>query len=160
MIDHSKLTIEIVEIEPVAVYEGTVYTRTIVGRLQNGTQIKIFDGITIGGENSVDIEDENIGDVLDVSISLLLHNDVKNVSDKTVGIYPPTKSSSEWSYDFVGKIIDIDPNTSSVHLDIGNGEIFVKLNDGIFQSLCDTDTAPSDYLYLPAVRVDFEGIIE
>jgi hypothetical protein len=160
VIESSKVTIEVIEIEPVAMYKGTIYTRTIVGRLQDGIEIKLFDGITVSGEDSTTMGDDTVGEVVDVNVSLLSNDDVVKVTDKAVGIYASTKPSSEWSYDFVGEIIDIDLNTGSVLLDIGNGVVFAQLDGEVFQSLHDTNTALGDYLYLPAARADFEGIIE
>lgn len=156
----SKIFIGIIEIKPEAVYENTVYTRTIVGRFQDVTNIKLFDDITFLGEDTAAIGKDRINDVLDVSIGILPKSGVRNVSDKTVGIYPSENPSGKWSYDFIGEIIDIDVDSSSILLDIGIGTVETGLNEELRHIIESNDATLGDCLYVPASRTDLEVLME
>lgn len=150
---NGKLTIEIVEIEPVAVYKDTVYDQTVVARLHDGNKIKLYDA-------TVSVENDNIGDVLDVSVQVLPlpPSDVKNVSEMALGIHPLENPSSEWSYGFVGDISDIGDDL--IIIDIGIGEValsIAELNDEMKRLVETDDITPGDRLYVPG-RADLSGV--
>ena len=147
MNDNMGLTIEVTDIEPEAVYKDTVYTQTIVARLQDGTKINLFDSVSsIMGKDTV-------GDILDISISIL-YNEVKNISGKAIGIYPTENPSSKWSYDLVCIIENVDKDDSSILLDFGSGIVSIGLNNNLEELIKSTDTGPDDCLYIPDARID------
>lgn len=152
MENNPQLPIEIVEIEPVAVYEGVVYDQTVISKIRGGMEIKLFD------KYPHSIEKDMIGDDMNVFVSILPKSGIKIDPDDTVGIYPPANPSSEWSYDFIGNVLDIDVDSKSMTFDIGVGSILVGLDNEIINKIEENNITPNDQLYIPTSRSDLVEI--
>lgn len=155
MTDSPELVITVVEIDPVAVHKNTVYDQTVVAQLQDGTEINLYDTTAI-------VENSKIGGKLDVSVRVLPlpSSDVRKASEEATGIYPPTNPSSEWSYNFVGEITDVDLGDNVVYLDIDTGVVSFdldELDNDMRESIKSTEVTTGDRLYVLG-RADLVGI--
>lgn len=154
MTDSPELLIEIIEIEPEAVYKETIYDQTVIARLQSGAEITLFD-------SSASVKKDDVGDILNVFVyAFPKSHGEKKVSDKNIGIYPPENPSTKWSHDCIGEIIGIDLDEGTLVLDIGSGDISVKLYDNTKQILESTEAALGDCLYIPDCRMDIFKLID
>lgn len=85
---------------------------------------------------------------------------MRKTSDEAIGIYTPRNPTSEWSYDFVGEITDIDPDDNLVFLNINSGLISLdidELNGEMKQLIKSGGVASGNRLYVPG-RADLVRI--
>ena len=148
MTDLPELSIEIIEIEPEAVYKDTVYDQTVIGQIQDGRRVELFD-------SSASVSEDSIGEVLDTLVHAMpkSHGERK-VLDKSLGFRSSENPSTKWSYDLVGKIADIDLDEGTLALNIGSGEILVKFYNETEAVLESTNASIDDCLHIPDCRID------
>ncbi len=153
MVTTSKIRIQVLGIEPEAIYQGTVYDQTVRAKLQNGFEIRLFDlPMPV-------VEEEMVGENIDVSIRLDLYDDIYENTDKKIGISHPKSPASKWNYDFVGEIREIDSNERSILLDIGYGLVSaVYYSDDIDELIESDNITIGTRLYLPDVQADIISI--
>lgn len=146
------LPIEIVAIEPVTVYKGTVYDQTVIARLQDGTPVSLFD------LTPTSATDDMIGKTLHAEIGLLPSNDGASWTDRPIGIYPPTEQLSEWSYDVIGNIATKELTFGPVPIDIGCGVVYTPVTDEM--KVMENKIGTSErHLYLPSSRLDLDKCV-
>jgi hypothetical protein len=149
MIDSPELLIEVIGIEPEAVYKKTVYDQTVIAHLQDGTEIELFD------KTMPTIEKDMIGDTVNICVHIQPATSVTKIEDISIGINSSTDSSSKWNYDFVGRILDIDLDSRSVLFDIGIGTISIIYYDNEVGRLIESDEITVGYhLYISNCRED------
>ncbi len=149
----NKLPIEIVAIEPCAVYKGTVYDQTVIARLQDGTPVSLFDLTPIS------TTDDMIGKNLQAEVSLLPANDGASWTVKPVGVYPPTEQLSEWSHDIIGEIIAEELTAGPVPLDISCGTVYTPMTEEMKEMANEIGTLKRS-LYLHSSRLDLNECVQ
>lgn len=149
MADIPELLIEIIEIEPEAVHEETIYDQTVVARLQDGTKIDLFD------KTMPVIEGDMVNDIINVCVHLQPATGVEKIENEPLGIDRPANASSRWSYDFIGRILEIDPDSRSVLFDIGTGTVAIIYYDNETGELIESNkVSVDDQLYISDCRMD------
>lgn len=155
MNDSPELLIEVIGIEPEAVYKKTVYDQTVIARLQDGTEIELFD------KTMPAIEKDMIGDTVNICVHIQPATGVTKVEDTAIGINSSADSSSKWNYDYVGRILDIDSDSRSVLFDIGIGAISIIYYNNEVRRLVESDEITvGDHLYISNCRADLIRIIK
>lgn len=145
-----QLKIEILDIEPESVYKNVVYDQTIVARLQDGTKMELFDSTAVAN-------DDMVGDVLNVSVSILTGIDVRKISGKTIGINPCENPSTKWSYEFVGKITEDASEDGPILFNVGVGTVSIEPHSNDITQLIE-ESSVGDQLCIPDGRADLAKI--
>lgn len=143
-------SIKIIDTEPEAVYQDTVYDQTVVGHLSNEREMSLFD------PTPMSIENEMIGNIVEASIHVLAKSGVRCAPNESVGVYPPTDCTGKWSYDFIGDVSEIDLDSNAITLDIGVGEVIVGLTDEIEQMILSNEIGHKTRLHIQSQRTDIE----
>lgn len=123
------LETEIIDTEVEAEYQGNVYERTVVIKL-DGSEITVFDGANI-------ITDSDRGSAIGLELRAQLVQDLETVTepDPDIGIEQKPNRESKWSATVTGRIIsedvDVSPSQTdpTVILDIGSGTIQLNIDN-------------------------------
>jgi len=156
------ITATIVDTEPDTVYQGTVYEQTVEIELENGQILELFDG---GNTVSPKMVGEELAFVLSVNPK---ERGVETLADDVAKIGSARNRSSQWSYDFYGRleatdVEDIwfsDPYRNLLVLDVGVGTILVTPTTEIRELLDDGTLGVGDCAYIPGARVDIVEVRE
>ncbi len=145
----SSLPAKIIEVEPEAVYQGTIYDQTVVGRLCTGNRITLFDLTT------PIVSEDMIGCKIDLHVGLSLDvNDIAVVT-RARGVSRPPEPTTKWSYDYVGELTGINCHNRSITLDIEHGSVTVSgYACDIVEWIDENEIAMGSYLSVPDCRSD------
>ncbi|MFC7047149.1 hypothetical protein ACFQH6_18680 [Halobacteriaceae archaeon GCM10025711] len=153
----SHLVGTIVGIEPVAVYQDTVYEQTVTVTLENGTELDLFDGRFNTDQDMVGRDCSFV-----VTVRPPPDEGIEKLSAPTQAVEPAADPISEWSAVFSGRVDAVDVEDSwhrrgyefLVTLDIGVGVVLVIPTKQLRELVAGGDLAPGDYVSVEAARTD------
>ena len=114
------LRLTVHDISPESVYEGTVYTQTVTGELEDGTRVEFEDPTCA-------FEESDIGSSVRVALRAQSVHDAESQSAQTTAVSP----TSTGNVDLHGCVVAVsDDAEHPLELDVGVGTLLAEAENG------------------------------